>query len=78
MACCQLVCIMVDSLVLLALSHGAFRNPAGHTVQLFKDVLSEGKFANRYKLISFAILDDHNARGDGNFKPFLEVFAYWT
>lgn len=67
-----------DSLVLSALGCGAFRNPASHMAQLFKDVLSEGRFANRYKHISFAILDDHNARGDGNFKPFLEVFADCT
>ncbi|PFX18639.1 Serine/threonine-protein kinase Nek6 [Stylophora pistillata] len=61
-----------DSLVLSALGCGAFRNPARHMAQLFKEVLSEGEFANRYKHISFAILDDHNARGEGNFKPFLE------
>ena len=67
-----------DSLVLSALGCGAFRNPTSHMAQLFKDVLSEGRFANRYKHISFAILDDHNARGDGNFKPFLEVFADCT
>lgn len=66
-----------DSLVLSALGCGAFRNPARHMAQLFKEVLSEGEFANRYKHISFAILDDHNARGEGNFKPFLEVFADW-
>ena len=64
-----------DALVLSALGCGAFRNPARHMAQLFKEVLSEREFVNRYKHISFAIFDDHNARGDGNYQPFLEVFS---
>ena len=64
-----------DALVLSALGCGAFRNPARHMAQLFKEVLSEEEFVNRYKHISFAIFDDHNARGDGNFQPFHEVFS---
>ena len=64
-----------DALVLSALGCGAFRNPARHMAQLFKEVLSEKEFVNRYKHISFAIFDDHNARGDGNYQPFLEVFS---
>lgn len=64
-----------DALVLSALGCGAFRNPARHMAQLFKEVLSEEEFVNRYKHISFAIFDDHNAKGDGNYRPFLEVFS---
>ena len=63
-----------DSLVLSALGCGAFRNPPGHMALLFQEVLSEAAFSNKYKHISFAILDDHNARGEGNFKPFLDRF----
>lgn len=63
-----------DSLVLSALGCGAFRNPARHMAQLFKEVLSEEELVNRYKHISFAILNDHNARREGNYQPFLEVF----
>lgn len=64
-----------DALVLSALGCGAFRNPARHMAQLFKEVLLEEEFVNRYKHISFAIFDDHNARGDGNYQPFFEVFS---
>lgn len=64
-----------DALVLSALGCGAFRNPPRHMAQLFKEVLFEEEFVNRYKYISFAILDDHNARGEGNYRPFFEVFA---
>lgn len=64
-----------DSLVLSALGCGAFRNPPCHMAQLFKEVLLEKEFVNRYKLISFAIIDDHNAKGKGNYQPFVEVFG---
>lgn len=64
-----------DSLVLSAWGCGAFRNPPRHIANLFKEVLSERDFLNRFKHISFAIIDDNNARGEGNFKPFKDVFA---
>lgn len=67
-----------NSLVLSALGCGAFRNPPRHVAQLFKEVLSEEEFVNRYRHISFAIIDDHNARGEGNYQPFSEVFAQPT
>lgn len=63
-----------DSLVLSAWGCGAFRNPPRHVAKLFKEVLSETDFLNRFKHISFAILDDHNARGEGNYRPFAELF----
>ena len=64
-----------DSLVLSALGCGAFRNPPRHMAELFKEVLEEDEFANKYKHISFAIIDDHNARREGNYQPFKEVFS---
>ena len=50
-----------DSLVLGALGCGAFRNPPRHVARLFHEVLDELEFKNKYRLIVFAILDDHNA-----------------
>jgi len=64
-----------DSVVLSAWGCGAFRNPPRHIASLFKEVLMETQLKNRYQHISFAIIDDHNARGEGNFKPFLDVFG---
>ena len=64
-----------DSLVLGALGCGAFRNPPSHIAQLFHEVMEEQEFKNKYKLLLFAILDDHNARlkhnPDGNYLPFV-------
>lgn len=63
-----------DSLVLSAWGCGAFRNPPSHVAKLFREVLSERTFVHRFKHISFAIIDDHNARGEGNYKAFADVF----
>ena len=67
-----------DSLVLGALGCGAFRNPPSHIAQLFHEVMEEKEFKNKYRLLLFAILDDHNARlkhnPDGNFLPFVREF----
>lgn len=68
-----------DSLVLGALGCGAFRNPPTHIARLFHEVMEEDEFKNKYKLLVFAILDDHNARlrhnPDGNFLPFVREFC---
>ena len=68
-----------DSLILGALGCGAFRNPPRHVARLFHEVLDELEFKDKYRLIVFAILDDHNAHQkhnpEGNFKPFAEEFA---
>ncbi len=68
-----------DSLVLGALGCGAFHNPPRHVARLFHEVFEEPEFANKFKLLVFAILDDHNAHQshnpEGNFKPFVEEFA---
>ena len=67
------------SLVLGALGCGAFRNPPRHVARLFKEVLSEPEFKNRFSRIVFAILEDHNSHHshnpEGNFLPFKEVFS---
>lgn len=68
-----------DSLVLGALGCGAFRNPPRHMARLFHEVLDESEFKDKYRLIVFAILDDHNAHQkhnpEGNYKPFADEFA---
>ena len=70
-----------DSLVLGALGCGAFRNPPAHIARLFHEVMEEEEFKNKYKLLVFAILDDHNARlkhnPDGNFLPFVREFTLY-
>lgn len=67
-----------DSLVLGALGCGAFCNPPSHIARLFHEVFEEPEFKNKYRLISFAILDDHNAHRshnpEGNFIPFEREF----
>ena len=62
--------------------------PGGHRVTITDsdhptgqsfDVMDEPEFKNRYRLIVFAILNDHNAHQkhnpEGNFKPFADEFA---
>ena len=70
-----------DSLVLGALGCGAFRNPPAHIARLFHEVMEEEEFKNKYKLLVFAILDDHNARlkhnPDGNLLPFVREFTLY-
>ena len=69
-----------DSLVLGALGCGAFCNPPRHVARLFHEVMDEPEFKDKYRLIIFAILDDHNAHHKhnpvGNFRPFAEEFDH--
>lgn len=62
-----------DSLVLGAFGCGAFKTPPREMAQLFKQVMEEDEFDDRFRLITFAILSDHNDRS-GNFAAFEEVF----
>lgn len=68
-----------DALVLGAFGCGAFRNPPAHVAELFAEVFREPEFDGRFRIIDFAILDDHNSRKshnpDGNVLPFLRVFG---
>lgn len=67
-----------DSLVLGALGCGAFRNPPAHVAQLFHEVFLEKEFADKYRRIVFAILEDHNSHRqhnrEGNYLPFKSKF----
>lgn len=63
-----------DSLVLGAFGCGAFKTPPREMAQLFKEVMAEEEFKDRYRVISFAILSDHNDRS-GNLAAFEEVFG---
>ncbi|CAF1117327.1 unnamed protein product [Adineta steineri] len=64
-----------DSLVLSALGCGAFKNPPSHVAELFQSVIEQ--YAGFFRLITFAILDDHNAgrhfNPEGNFRPFQTI-----
>ena len=67
-----------NSIVLGAFGCGAFANPPEDVALLFKEVLSEPKYCDKFEKIVFAVLDDgnshraHNPRG--NYLPFAEVF----
>ena len=63
------------TLVLGALGCGAFRNPPRHTAEMFREVMEEPEFSGAFKHICFAIKEDHNSRGAGNYAPFAEVFS---
>ncbi len=68
-----------DSVVLSAFGCGAFKNPPNHIARLFKEVFEEDEFKNRFKLVVFSIIDDHNSwkkhNPKGNILPFLEMFG---
>jgi uncharacterized protein (TIGR02452 family) len=67
-----------DCLILSAFGCGAFRNPPKHMAKLFKEVFNELEFQNRFKIVVFAILDNHNSwkehNPEGNTLPFLIEF----
>eukprot|EP01084_Bolivina_argentea_P197630 338638_1 len=68
-----------DSIVLTAWGCGDFGNKPKDIAGLFKQVIDEKEFRNRFKTIVFAILDDHNSNRshnrDGNIIPFIKVFG---
>ena len=68
-----------DSLVLGAWGCGAFRNPPAHMARLFRQTIESTEFANRFAVIVFAILEDHNSRRpgnpEGNLAPFARAFG---
>ena len=68
-----------DALVLGALGCGAFRNPPKHIAKLFHEVIDEPEFCGQYKLLCFAILEDHNSHHEhnpeGNYTPFYNEFC---
>ncbi len=68
-----------NAIVLGAFGCGAFKNPPQHMAELFKEVLAEDEFRNKYNKVVFAILENHhNHEGhnpNGNLEPFKQVFA---
>ena len=62
-----------DSILLGAWGCGAFRNPPDHVAELFKNVIGEKEFSGKYRLIRFAIIEDHNSR-NANFTAFANAF----
>ena len=62
-----------DSIVLGAWGCGAFRNPPEHVAELFKAVIEEDEFSGKYRLVRFAIIEDHNS-GSANYEPFAKMF----
>ena len=62
-----------DSLVLGAFGCGAFKNPPTEIAQLFHEVMEEPEFKNKYRLITFSIIDDHNAN-NANLAAFKKEF----
>ena len=67
-----------DSLVLGAFGCGAFANPPEDVAQLFKEVLEEPEYCDKFEKIIFAVLDDGNSHKEhnprGNYLPFAETF----
>ena len=51
----------LDALVLGAFGCGAFKNPPAEIAKLFHEVMEEPEFKNKYRLITFSIIDDHNS-----------------
>ena len=62
-----------DAIVLGAWGCGAFCNPPEHMAQLFHEVLREAEFADKYRVVRFAVIEDHNSR-HSNFAPFDREF----
>ena len=62
-----------DAIVLGAWGCGAFRNPPEHMARLFHEILCEKEFMNKYRVVRFAVIDDHNSK-HGNFAAFDREF----
>ena len=66
-----------DGIVLSAFGCGAFRNPPAHIASLFKRVVVE--FQGFFRMVAFAILEDHNSHRahneEGNLIPFEREFG---
>ncbi|NGX59741.1 MAG: hypothetical protein KR126chlam3_00898 [Chlamydiae bacterium] len=66
------------AVVLAAFGCGAFQNDPEVVARIYRDVL-ETKFKGVFENVTFAVLDDHNAKKPhnphGNYFPFYEVFV---
>ena len=61
-----------DSLVAGAFGCGAFRLPCDTVATLFNEILAEPEFKNKFRMITFAILDKDGE--NGKFAPFYRQF----
>ena len=53
---------------------GAFCNPPITMAVFFEEAMNEPAFKDRFRLITFSIIDDHNARVS-NLEAFRKVFG---
>ena len=64
-----------DALVLGAFGCGAFKNPPAEIARLFHEMMEEPEFKNKYRLITFSIIEDHNSQ-NRNLRAFEEEFGF--
>lgn len=65
----------IKALVLSAFGCGVYLNPPKQVASLFKEVIEEYEFKNRFDVIAFAIINDSNSPKGGNYLPFASVFS---
>ena len=53
----------------------AFHNPPAEVARLFHEVMEEEELKNKFKVITFSIIEDHNS-GNSNLRPFQAEFEY--
>ena len=63
-----------DSLVLGAFGCGAFKNPPAEVASIFHEILEEPEFKNKFRLVTFSIIEDHNSN-NRNLKAFEKAFG---
>lgn len=63
-----------EYLVLSAFGCGAYHNPPSDIAAIFHNLLSQEPYSHAFKHIVFAIIDDRNAKGIGNFAIFEQTF----
>ena len=66
-----------DALILGALGCGAYKLPVAEVVRLFRAVMEETEFKNKFRLITFAIMErDRKPNGiNGKFAEFYHEFG---
>jgi nicotinate (nicotinamide) nucleotide adenylyltransferase len=69
-----------DALVLGAFGCGAYRLPVADVARLFRVVMEEPKFKNRFRLIAFAIMEKSRKPNglDGKYAPFYREFGTYV
>ena len=69
-----------DSIILGAFGCGAYRLPSKSVAPLFRKVMEEPEFKNKFRLLAFAILESTRKPNglDGSFAPFYHEFGTYT